>query len=215
MYKAIIFDLDGTLLNTSGDINAVLNASLEAFGCPQISLQKTIEYVGDGARKLIERAAPPDFDRIEELYSYYRVHFAACDNSRTTLYEGEDFFLREVKSLGIKLAILTNKPDDAAKGVCGKLLSGYGFDYILGQTDKFPLKPAPAAVQYLIGQLGVASPECLFVGDGETDIATAANAGIDCASVLWGFRSAEQLKSAGGKLFVRDYPELLSVVFKK
>mgnify|MGYP005783181975 CR=1 FL=1 len=208
MYKAIIFDLDGTLLNTSRDICKVLNDALAKFGCPQVSLQKTLEYVGNGAKKLVERAVPQGFDRTEQLYEYYRVNFAACDNDLTCLYDGEGEFLRNIKARGIKTAILTNKPDDAAQSVCKKFLAPFGFDCIVGQTGRFPLKPDPSAALYIMDRLGVEKAGCLFVGDGETDIATAKNAGIDCASVLWGFRTREQLLAAGAQMFARNYKEL-------
>lgn len=213
MYKAIIFDLDGTLLDTSRDICKVLNDALRTFGCAEVSLEKTIEYVGNGARKLLERAAPPHFERFEQLYNYYRVKFAACDNALTTLYPGESAFLKEAKDRGIKLAVLSNKPDDAAQEVGKNFLAPFGFDLILGQTGQFGLKPDPAAVFYIMDKLGAGREECLFVGDGETDVATAANAGIDCASVLWGFRTAAQLEAAGAKLLVSSFEELGKVAF--
>ncbi len=200
------------MLNTSRDICRVLNDALTAFGCPAVTLEQTIKYVGDGARKLIERAVPANFDRFEELYNYYRINFAACDNALTTFYEGEDEFLREVKSRGIKTAVLSNKPDDAAQEVSKNFFAPYGFDLVMGHTKDFGLKPDPSAVFYIMKKLGVGGKECLFVGDGEADIATAANAGIDCASVLWGFRTREQLAAAGGKNFVSSYPALLKFV---
>ena len=212
MYNAIIFDLDGTLLNTSRDICATLNQSLRAFGCPEVKHKKTIEYVGNGAKKLIERAAPENFDRMEELYSHYRVKFAACDNALTTLYDGEEQFLQTIKARGIKTAILTNKPDDAAQNVYKNFLARFDFDFVLGQTPYFALKPDPSATKFLMAEMGAGPSQCLFVGDGETDIATAANAGIDCVSVLWGFRTKEQLLSAGGKIFAENYGELLKIV---
>ena len=212
MYKAIIFDLDGTLLNTSRDINKVLNDALRTFGCPELSLEKTIEYVGNGAKKLLERAVPAGFKRFDELYKYYLVKFAACDNALTSFYDGEEQFFAKAKQQGIKTAILSNKPDDAAHEVYKKFLARFSFDYVLGQTPEFGLKPDPSAVIYLKGKRGVEKSECLFVGDGETDVATAANAGIDCASVLWGFRTEAQLKEAGAKLLVHSYSQLWDVV---
>ena len=214
MYKAIIFDLDGTLLDTSRDICKVLNNALTTYGCPEISLENTIKFVGDGARKLVERAVPAGFDRVDELYAYYRANFAACDNALTTLYDGEEEFLRSVKERGIKIAILTNKPDDAARGVYEMYLARFGFDAVLGNTQRFPLKPDPSAALYLMERMGADRAQCLFVGDGEADIATAANAGIDCVSVLWGFRTREQLLSAGAGMFAENYSKLLDIVMR-
>jgi phosphoglycolate phosphatase len=213
MYKVIIFDLDGTLLNTSKDIQAVLNDSLSHFGLPQISLEKTVEYVGNGAKVLVERAMPADrMELFDDVYSYYRVHFAACDNLLTCLYPDEEQVLNQLKGRGVKFAIVTNKPQNATDGVYSKHLSNFDFDCVLGQTDKFPLKPSPLSTQYIIKSLGVLPEDCLFVGDGETDVQTARAAGIDCLSVLWGYRSREQLEKAGATNFAESYKQLLKFV---
>ncbi|MGN0814969.1 MAG: HAD family hydrolase [Candidatus Coproplasma sp.] len=216
MYKAIIFDLDGTLLNTSLDIHSVLNSALSHFSLPEISLEKTVEYVGNGARKLVERAIPEDkTDMLDEVYAYYAEHFAACDNEQTCLYDGEEKFLLRIKACGIKTAIITNKPQAATEGVYNKHLARFSFDKVLGHTESYPLKPEPDSTLAVMAEFGVEPGDCLFVGDGETDVLTAKNAGIKCASVLWGYRSYEKLRNAGAETFITDFDELDKFVFEK
>ena len=213
MYKAIIFDLDGTLLDTSKDICENLNKTFKNFSLPEISLEQTIEYVGNGARKLVERAVlQNDSELIEKVYLDFSKRYADCDNNLTCLYPDESEVLQNFKNAGIKLAILTNKPQRATDGVFAKFLSNFGFSIVLGQTEYRPLKPNPASVFEILESFEVESKDCLFVGDGETDIQTAKNAGIDCACVLWGFRTKKQLEKAGGKLFVSSFSELENIV---
>jgi phosphoglycolate phosphatase len=215
MYKAVIFDLDGTLLNTSYDIQKVLNNSLSHFGLPQISLQKTIEYVGNGAKVLIERAVPKDkAELIEQVYKHYSVNFANCDNQLTCLYDGEKEVLFDLKNRGVKFAIVTNKPQNATDGVYKKHLSKFDFDVVIGQTDKFALKPNADSTLYAIEKMGLNAKDCLFVGDGETDVMTAKNAGIDCVSVLWGYRTKSQLESVGATNFAKTYKELYNLIMQ-
>lgn len=211
MYKAIIFDLDGTLLDTSKDICKVLNKTLSYFSLPPVSLEQTKKFVGNGAKKLIERAVPKDYEGVEEVYKYYSALFANDDSALTELYEGEDEALKTFKQSEIKLAIVTNKPQDATETVCRRHLSEYGFDFIAGNNGKFPLKPDPALALYAAASLGVKAEECLFVGDGETDVLTAKNAKMDGVAVLWGFRSRAQLKEAGATRFVKNYDELTAL----
>lgn len=213
MYKAIIFDLDGTLLDTSKDIHKTLNDSLRRFSLPEIPYEKTLSFVGDGARKLVERAAGKiDEKLLEEVYKDYSVNFAECDNNLTSLFPKEAQTLENFKRSGIKLAIITNKPQRATERVYDKFLANFGFNIVLGQTEYSQLKPNPSSVFEILSILGVDKKDCLFVGDGETDIRTAANAGIDCVSVLWGLRSKEQLEIAGGRRFVSSFEELEKIV---
>jgi len=213
MYKAVLFDLDGTLLNTSKDICKVLNGTLSHFNLPAVSLKQTIEYVGNGARVLVQRAVPQGADvDFEAVYTHYRAHFAACDNSLTELYDGEAVTLRTLSAHGIKLGIVTNKPQDATDGVYQKLLKPFNFGAVIGGSERFPLKPEPEAALNAAYLLGVLPQECLFVGDGETDVKTAANAGMDCLSVLWGYRTKTQLAAAGATNFVNSYAELIDFV---
>lgn len=213
MYKAIIFDLDGTLLDTSRDINAVLNDVLKHFGLPTVSLSDTIKYVGNGAKELVRRAIGKNNEaRLEEINSYYVREFAKCDNKMATIYDGEEHALKAFKANGIKLGILSNKPQSATEHVYDLFFKGFGFDFVQGQKDGIGLKPSPDGVFAALSALGIKKDECLFVGDGETDVLTAKNAGVDGVSVLWGFRAKEQLEEVGATRFVYNFAELEKLV---
>lgn len=212
MIKAIIFDLDGTLLDTSHDIHEVINASLKKFNLQQISYENTLKFVGNGAKKLVERAVGARADMLQKVYSDYAERFANCENQLTSLYPEEAETLKKFKTAGIKLAIVSNKPQRATERVYGKFLANFGFNIVLGQTEHYPLKPNPASTNHILSQLGVTCEECLFVGDGETDVETAKAANIKCISVLWGFRTKEQLKKAGAENFADKFSDIESYV---
>lgn len=213
MYKAVIFDLDGTLLDSLNDIAGVLNYTLAHFGLPQITRGQAQRYIGNGARELVRLAiGAENGHRLDEILAYYKEKYAQCDNGHSGLYDGEDEALKTLKRAGVKLAILSNKPHAAALTAERIFFRGYAFDCVLGQKDGAPLKPDPQAVYAIISELGVKKDECLFVGDGEADVLTARNAGLDCVSVLWGYRSCEQLKAAGATRFAVDFKELVKVV---
>jgi phosphoglycolate phosphatase len=152
--------------------------------------------------------------QFDEIFQQFCLTYAASDNSLTCLYEGEAEVLRELKARGIKLAILTNKPQAATEGVYKTHLSQFGFDSVVGESNAFPVKPDPTSCFDVMRRLGVSREECVFVGDGEADVLTAKNAGIPCLSVLWGYRTRAQLASYGATTFLTTYPDLLTFLFK-
>lgn len=215
MKKAVIFDLDGTLLDSLDDILYVLNNTLAHFGLRQITREAAIKYIGNGARELVRLAiGENNAEKLDEILAYYKEKYSKSDNTFARMFEGEDAALKELKNAGVKLAILTNKPHAAALRANEIFFGKYGFDCILGQTDGLPLKPHPQAVYKILDDLGVKKEECVFVGDGETDVETAKNAGVDCISVLWGYRSHEQLESVGATVFADSFNRLEKMLLK-
>lgn len=213
MIKALIFDLDGTLLNTLEDIHCVLSESLEKFSLPALTSEQTKQYVGNGARRLIERAANGVSEEVfEKLYNYYVKRFAECGDKYAKLYDNEEQVLTALKQAGISLAIVTNKPQSATDNVYAKFLAKFGFYKVLGQTEHYPLKPDPTSTLAIIDELRLKKEECMFVGDGETDVLTARAAGIKCISVLWGFRSQKQLEAVGAELFAENFGDIPDIV---
>lgn len=213
MYKAVIFDLDGTLFDTLPDIQSVLNSTLEKFGLPTLDSEQVRSYIGNGARELVRLAiGENNFFRLDEILSYYKKEYEKNDGSLSRFFDGEETFLSELKAEGVKLAVFTNKPHAVALKTNEVYFKRFSFDYILGQTDDLPLKPAPDGVYKILRVLGVDKSQCLFVGDGETDVKTAQNAGMECVSVLWGYRKKEQLRKAGATRFVETFYQLKDIV---
>lgn len=212
MIKAVFFDLDGTLLDTLPDIHASVNEMLRAFSYPEITRMQTQTYVGDGARKLIERALPKGATNIDECHNFFREHYTKSGNSLTTLFAGEDEALKALKARGLKLAIITNKPHAATHACVEKFFPAGTFDFIGGDSGMFACKPDPSLTQYAALTLRIAPKECVFFGDGEADVLTAKNAGMRSVSVLWGYRTREQLEKVGAREFVSDFSELVKVL---
>ena len=210
MLKAVLFDLDGTLLDTVPDIRARVNEVITAHGYPAITYEQTCAYVGDGAEKLIERALPEGTPQaeIDACYAQFRAIFATGGNALTRLFEGELPVLTALRERGLKLAIVTNKPQDATDRVVAEFFPAGLFDFVGGDSGAFPCKPDPSLARYAALTLRVSPAECVFVGDGETDARVAQNAGMRGVSVLWGYRTREQLAAAGATAFCEDFPAL-------
>ncbi len=205
--RAVFFDLDGTLLDTVPDICAELNATLAEGGYPTLSEERTRAYVGNGARKLLERALPKGAE-IEAPLAAFKRRYARCENGKTRAYEGIGALLEALKARGCALAVITNKPQEAAEHTLLQKFPAGTFDFIGGDSGDFPVKPDPALTRYAALSLRVAPRDCVFVGDGETDAATARAAGMRFCAALWGYRSREQLAAAGASEFAASPEEL-------
>ena len=204
MKTGILFDLDGTLLDTLEDLQDSVNYALAQYGCPPRTLTEVKEFIGNGARKLIERSLPgkendPDVDEVLATYqAYYKTH----SRIKTKPYDGILQALREISDK-YPIAIVSNKPDAATKALCKDF---FGDVYARGESNDCPRKPAPDMLQKAMEIIGVDT--CIYVGDSEPDVQTARNLGVKCLSVLWGFRDRKTLEQAGGKHFC-DHPAKL------
>lgn len=210
MVKAVIFDLDGTVLDTLPDLNACMNEALAQFGCPPVTMEQTRAYVGNGGLLFAARALPED--RRAEAEHFYRdvycpIHFR-CKSERTRPFAGEGACMAALERAGIKRAVVTNKSQRAADELGNTLLAPYGFSAIFGNRDGIPVKPDPTGTLLVLEQLGVPPEKAVFVGDGETDVQTAKNAGMRSVSVLWGYRTKRQLLAAGAECFAETFPQL-------
>lgn len=202
--KAVIFDLDGTLLDTLDDLTDATNAALCHFGCPQRTREEVRQFVGNGAERLMRLALPGKADdpAMEEILPYYKTYYAAHSQKKTRPYAGILEALEQVRQ-EFPVAVVTNKPDHAAKNLCAEF---FGDVYALGERSDIPRKPAADMVHRAMAAIGADS--CIYVGDSEVDVLTAKNAGVPCLSVLWGFRDREMLLDAGAKYFCDTPAEL-------
>lgn len=209
-YDAILWDLDGTLLNTLDDLWLSVNAALEANGLPARSREEVAAFTGNGIRRLMERAVPVDCP--EEIhraaFDFFCAHYKAHCEDHTRPYDGVMPLLARIREAGGRCAIVSNKAAFAVE----ELAARYFPDTIaaaIGATDTRRTKPAPDMVDAALERLGVPRERALYIGDSEVDVATADAAGLSGVIVTWGFRSREQLVAAGAKRFA-DTPEALS-----
>lgn len=204
---AVIFDLDGTLLNTLDDIADSANAVLRARGYPEFSVEDYKRFVGNGVRKLIERVLPVEDrrqDLVDQCIGEMRTEYSARWNHKTRPYEGVPAMLDHLRSRSLKTAILSNKPDDFTKMCVEHLLPDWPFELVLGNRAGAPHKPDPAVALEVARALDLPPGEVLFVGDSGIDVETAVNAGMYPAGVLWGYRSGDELIQNGAKTLFKS-----------
>lgn len=213
--EAVIFDLDGTLLNTIDTITYYCNKAMEKFGfCPS-SPDEYKYFVGNGAVKLIERAMrktrPFTKEEFNSVFSYYNDIYNSEPLYLTRPYDGITRLLSNLKNDGIKIGILSNKPDEAVQGVAKHFLKGL-YDFASGSKDGVPLKPDPQAAEAILTFLGADKSRSFFVGDSSVDMLTGNAAGLLAIGANWGFRTEKELKDAGAKYTVNSPDEIYSII---
>jgi len=194
-YKLVIFDLDGTVLDTLQDLANAVNAALEKHGFPTHSIENVRIFVGNGVANLIMRATPEGTSDevraavLADFKAYYREHINDC----TRPYEGIPALLKALKDAGVKVGINSNKYDAALQNLCCIHFDGL-YDYAVGESEITPKKPDPAAARRIMEATGASADETIYIGDSNVDLNTAKNAGTDSAWVSWGFRRAEEMQ---------------------
>lgn len=213
MKHAVIFDLDGTLLNTLGDLRAATNHALEVRGLPPHSMEEIRQFIGNGIRLLICRAMPegtPEAE-IDAALDDFKAYYAAHIHDRTVPYNGIPQLLTALRKRGIKVAVLSNKIDSASQQLIEYFFPGKT-DVVFGEHVGVPRKPDPTSCRMVMQQLGVQPEQVLYVGDSGTDMQTAKNAGLYAVGVTWGFRSKEVLLEYGADVLVHRPEQILQIL---
>ena len=211
-YDTYIFDLDGTLLDTLTDLANACNHALRTFNMPERTIDEVRQFVGNGVRRLMERAIPdgaanPLFEDVLQAFrDYYMIH--QLDTTRP--YPGVMQMLTELRNRGCRLAVVSNKFYDATCALCRHFFAGI-VDVAIGERENIRKKPAPDTVNEALRQLDASRETAVYIGDSDVDIMTAANAGIPCVSVLWGFRGRDFLIEHGATTFIAEPMELLDI----
>lgn len=210
--SAVIFDLDGTLVDSLDDIAASTNHVLRELGRPTRSREEIARFVGDGARLLIARALGDAPELEEDALRHFFERYLAHSLDRTRLYPGIDALLRELARREVPTAVLSNKPHQATVAVVEALFPEHLFVRVLGQRDAVPKKPDPAGALELRDAMGVDAADTFFVGDTAVDVETGIRAGMIPIGVAWGYRTPAQLEAAGARRVLRAPSELLDLL---
>lgn len=215
-FKGIIFDLDGTLLNTLDDIGSCANHVLKKRGFPVHEIGEYRYFIGDGAAMLMQRALPEnnrDPDMVAACVQEFNAVYQKNGDSKTVLYPGIPELLDELTEMKTKKAILSNKPHELTLRSVQNLLARWRFNLVFGQRDHVPRKPDPAGALEIAAHLDIVPSEILYLGDSSVDMKTAVSAGMFPVGVLWGYREKDELRENGAGKFVNHPYEILDLLF--
>lgn len=208
-YRGVLWDMDGTVLDTLADLHAAVNVSLRHFSLPEASLEAVRAGLGNGAAHLVSEVAPEE--RRQEVLAFYKPYYDAHCNIQTRPYPGILPLMEALKGRGVRQAIISNKPHPAVKALAEAYFPGL-LDSAVGESETVRRKPNPDAVLAAVNEMGLKLAECVYIGDTEVDLATARNAGMACIAVSWGFRSREQLIEAGALRIAASAEELAAML---
>ena len=213
MYDTVIFDLDGTLLNTLDDLRDSTNYALASFGFPERTTDEIRRFVGNGIRKLIERAVPAGTSKevTDEVLEKFKAHYNIHCNDKTGPYQGIPELLLELKKRGIKMGIATNKVKSAADKLNEIYFDGL-IDEVAGVEEGIIPKPDKMMINNLMNRLNASKETTLYIGDSQVDVQTAKNADLKLAAVLWGFRTQDELAAEGASVFVIEPMEIMNYI---
>jgi len=214
-YRAVLFDLDGTLLDTLDDLAGAANAVLATLGCPPHDCDAYRYFVGNGTAEMMRRALPEarrDAETVRPAVQRMRRAYAQRIEETTRPYEGVPEMLEALAALAVRMAVLTNKPSASARHLVSRMLSPWRFEVVRGARDGVPLKPDPIAAFQIAAEMGLPPGAFLYLGDSDTDMQTARAAGMFAVGALWGFRTEQELRCAGAQALVRHPTELLDLL---
>ena len=212
-YDAAIFDLDGTLLDTIDDLKNSINHALSVCGYPPRTRAEVLAFVGNGVPRLVELAVPPGTpaDRRQAVLDAMNAHYAAHCAQLTRPYPGITDVLRTLRAAGVRVAVVSNKPDYGVQALCARYFPGL-LDSAVGMREGIRKKPYPDAVEAALAAFGVPPERAVYIGDSEVDVQTAKNAHTALIAVDWGFRTHAQLVAAGAEHIVSDADALLALL---
>ena len=213
--EAILFDLDGTLLDTIGDLADAMNAALGELGCPQRTLAECRFFVGDGLVTYARRALPEgrrDAQTVEQCCEAFRARYAECWDVKTRPFEGIGELLTDLTRRGLAMAVLSNKPDDFTSMMVREMLGDWTFQAVRGVRDDGVKKPDPAGALAIAEEIDVRPEEFLYLGDTNTDMQTANAAGMYAVGATWGFRPAGELADNGARVLIDHPTDLLKLL---
>ena len=213
MKDTVIFDLDGTLLNTLDDLTDSVNFALGKMGCPLHTADEVRMMVGNSVIYLIEKALPEGTDKetFDKTLALFESHYQTNMRNKTAPYDGVMSMLEKVTAEGYKTAVVSNKPDVFTKQLVSELFGEY-ISIAIGRSDDMPRKPAPDTVWHALDLLGSSKENAVYVGDSEVDALTAKNSGMPCIGCLWGFRDRATLESAGAEYIISSPDELTELI---
>ncbi len=215
MYKLAIFDLDGTLLDTLGDLHASVNFALRKFRFPERTIDEVRAFIGNGVVKLMERSTPDGIDSETQLrcLDAFRKHYLQHMSDTTAPYEGTAELLKNLRGEGIKIAVVSNKLHPAVEDLCESYFPGL-IDKAVGVSVEEERKPSPINVLKTAEHFGADLKDCIYIGDSEVDVQTAHNAEIKCIGITWGFRTKDELLKAGADIVADTAEEVKEIILK-